>query len=155
MPMYSSKGYPKAVTMRSNRTLLVEGRNDKATVKRLFLELLNNSQIKEDDLLIDTAEDLLDASGGNRGRVEAMHARVGGSSKFASLVDREFRDFDMKGVRDLNPAHREVPINLFWTRGHSIENYLSDIDVFVASSPWFYSFASELSTGISASPRYS
>jgi len=36
-------------------------------------------------------------------------------------------------VRDLISTHREIPVNLFWTRGHSIENYLSDTDIFTAS----------------------
>src|SRR4051794_4284520 len=83
MPTYSSSGYPAAVTMRSNRSLLVEGPNDKATVARLMVELRNKNRIRSDNLLIDTGADIPSASGGNRERVEAMHARVGGSSKFA------------------------------------------------------------------------
>ncbi len=133
MPTYSSSGYGAAVTMRSNRTLLVEGPTDKATIARLFLELKDRGQTKSTTLLVDTAADIPDASGGNRQRVEDMHARVGGSTKFAALVDREFRDFELAMVSDLNPTHREVPQNLFWTRGHSIENYLSDVDLLASS----------------------
>ncbi len=119
--------------MRSSRTLLVEGPNDKATVTRLQIELRNKNRIKSDNLLIDTGADIPDAKGGNRERVEAMHAKVGGSSKFAALVDREFRDFDLFGVRDLNPVHRVMAVNLFWTRGHSLENYLSESEIVAAS----------------------
>lgn len=132
MPTYSVNGYPAAISMRSNRTLLVEGPSDKATVARLIIELRKRNRIMSDNVVIDTGEDLPDATGGNRERVEAMHSRVGGSSKFAALVDREFRGFDLAGVRDLSPGHCVIPVNRFWTRGHSLENYLSEIEIVIA-----------------------
>jgi len=133
MPKYSAHGYPAAVIMRSNRTLLVEGPNDKAIISRLFIELRNQHRVQSDNLLIDTAAEIPDAPGGNRQRVEDMHARVGGSGKFAALVDREFRKFDLVNLADQNPSHVEIPDNLFWTRGHSAENYLCDVRIFITS----------------------
>lgn len=133
MPTYSAKGYPSAVTLRSNRTLLVEGVGDKRAIARLVIELRNQDKLSFDNLVIDTAEDIPNASGGNRERVEAMHHVVGGSHKFAALVDREFRDFDLVIPEDRSPIHRVVPDYLFWTRGHSIENYFSTSRIIKAS----------------------
>jgi hypothetical protein len=129
---YSTSGYPSALTLRSKRTLLVEGPDDKGVIARLIIELRNNKVMAADNVVVDTAQDLPDAPGGNRERVEAMHANVGGSSKFAALVDREFRNFDLQNGLDGAPHHVVVPENLFWTRGHSIENYLADMDDVIA-----------------------
>jgi hypothetical protein len=129
---YSASGYPSAVTLRSKRTLLVEGSNDKGAVTKLIIALRKYKALVIDNLVIDTAEDVPSASGGNRERVEAMHAKVGGSTKFAALVDREFRQFDLQNAGDNAPYHVEIPINLFWTRGHSIENYFSDLEYVIA-----------------------
>jgi hypothetical protein len=129
---YSASGYPSAVTLRSKRTILVEGPSDKGIVTKLFMTLRRLQRASTDNLVIDTAQDVPDASGGNRARVEAMHATVGGSAKFAAFVDREFRNFDMQTVDDHAPRHAEIPNYLFWTRGHSIENYFSDSDFVIA-----------------------
>ncbi len=130
MPTYSANGYPSAVTLRSNRTLLVEGIGDKRTVSRLVIELRNQNKMNSDNLWIDTASDIPNASGGNRERVEKMHNAIGAASgKFAALVDREFRDFDLSMPEDNSPSHRVVAGTLYWTRGHSIENYYSTIAI--------------------------
>ena len=119
--------------MRTGRTLLVEGPSDKAIIARLVIELRNRNLLNSDNLVIDTADDIPTAQGGNRQRVENLHAQIGGSPRFAGLVDREFRDFDLAIPADYAPYHRVVPQNLFWTRGHSIENYFITLGFVVAT----------------------
>src|SRR5690242_4673856 len=126
MSSYSPIGYVNAVSIRNTRTLLVEGRTDKSVVVRLMIELRNQKLLNADNLVIDTADDIQNVPGarlGNREKVEYIHAQIAGFQRFAGLVDREFRDFDLAVPADHAPHHRVVPQNLFWTRGHSIENY--------------------------------
>ncbi|MFT3788913.1 MAG: DUF4435 domain-containing protein [Tepidisphaeraceae bacterium] len=110
----------------------MEGVSDKAVIARLIIELRNSQMLANDNILIDTAADLPDAAGGNRSRVENMHTTIGGSRKFAAVVDREFRRFDMQNGDDNDPKHIEIPDHLFWTRGHSIENYFVDAELVTA-----------------------
>ena len=120
---YSLTGYVAAVSFRTTRTLLVEGSTDKSAIARLIIELRRKGLLDKDDVVIDTAADIPNTPGGNRQRVEHIHAQVGDSIRFAALVDREFREFDLSIPIDHAPYHRVVTQNLFWTRGHSIENY--------------------------------
>jgi hypothetical protein len=136
MPTYSPSGYVVAVTIRSNRTLLVEGPTDKAVIARLVIELRNRQMLNTDDVLIDTAADVQNLPGarlGNREKVEFIHGQMGGSQRFAGLVDREFREFTLAPPIDHAPYHRIVPQNLFWTRGHSIENYFHTLATVVVT----------------------
>jgi len=135
---YSANGYPSAVTLRTKRTLLVEGPGDKGVIARLIIELRKSKAMATNNVVIDTAQDIPAASGGNRERVEAMHASIGGSPKFAALVDREFRLFDLQNANDNAPHHVEIPKRLFWTRGHSIENYFSDLELVIGSLEQHY-----------------
>ena len=126
MPTYSPTGYVNAVVIRTARTLLVEGTSDKSVMKRLVIELRNHRLLNSDNILIDTAEEIQNLPGvrlGNREKVEQIHSQMGGLDKFAALVDREFREFDLTLPADSAPYHRVIPVNLFWTRGHSLENY--------------------------------
>lgn len=133
MPTYSPNGYVAAVSIRTSRTLLVEGPTDKSAVARLIIELRNRRLLNTDNVVVDTAADIPNLPGGNRQRVESMHATVGGSSRFAALVDREFRDFGLTPPADHAPHHKVVPHNLFWTRGHSIENYFNTLEIVTAT----------------------
>jgi len=100
---------------------------------RLVIELRNRNLLNSDDLVIDTADDIPNAPGGNRQRVENLHAQIGGSPRFAGFVDREFREFDLAVPADQAPHHCVVSHNLFWTRGHSIENYFITLDFVLAT----------------------
>lgn len=133
MPLqYSAETYHSAVLMRGKRTFLVEGQKDKGVVAKLIIALKACKAMVGDNVVVDTAQDFSGLSGGNRERVETIHAKLGGSVKFAALVDREFRNFDLQNANDKTPLHVEIPKNLFWTRGHSIENYFSDPEYVIA-----------------------
>lgn len=119
---YSYGGYLAALKQRRRRTLLVEGRTDKVVWARVAAELPETCP----DVVIDTAEMINSQSPfGNRGIVEDIH-RLAREQQLAlaAWVDREFRHFDFVAtIRDSLEAHKVVDGNLFWTRGHSTENY--------------------------------
>jgi hypothetical protein len=127
MAANSPNGYLAAIVIRSNRTLLVEGRRDKRVISRLLNDLCVERLLNEDDVLIDTAEEIKNNPGqrlGNREKVEQIYALVTPPThKFAAFVDRDFRGFDLGGLIDTIAGHRTIPNTLFWSRGHSIENY--------------------------------
>jgi len=107
-------------------TLLVEGATDKRAMFRALRKLETDGRIASDSVYVDSAHliDVSEACVGNRERVEVVHAaaRAAGYAVFA-LTDREFRDFATSPViKDERPSHRQVG-SVFWTRGHSIENY--------------------------------
>lgn len=136
MSTYSVDGYLAALAIREVRTLLVEGRDDKRFLLRVMHELIDRGLWTGNDLDVDTAEMLRgDAVPmGNRHLVELTHtrARVEGLP-LAALVDREFRDFIFDPpLSDSQTGHNVIDESLFWTRGHSIENYAIDVNVFNA-----------------------
>jgi hypothetical protein len=112
--------------------LLVEGPSD----KRLFNELLLGFNYDNDKIDIDSAEELIDLEGiGNRDRVEITCKEVQKTEykhKLVGFVDREFRGFEYKAGFVDNFACHHVEDRLIWTRGHSIENYFFDLDIFTS-----------------------
>jgi hypothetical protein len=135
MLTYSLQGYLALLEMRSNRTLLLEGKTDAVIVGRVIHEIANESV---PDAVVDTADmirlnaeeysrivDLQNNDVGSRELVELVHSKSNFvSAKFACLVDREFRGFNLTpSLVDSIPKHNIVDLNMFWTRGHSIENY--------------------------------
>jgi hypothetical protein len=132
MPTYSAGGYIAAVVIRTGRTLLVEGRSDKAALARLVVAMRRIGRLVHDNVVIDTAEEVRSPAGavqGNRDKVEFAHAGIGNTAgKFAAVVDREFRHFDLADARDDLGKHLVIDGSLFWTRGHSVENYFHVVD---------------------------
>lgn len=121
--------------MRSAATLLVEGSTDRWALARLSQEAMR-ARKRLRPLLIDTAELIrtLDAALSNREKVEHVHQLATQEDlSLGALVDREFRAFnvDASGPRDEINSHYSTSQALFWTRGHSIENYLFDVDPIV------------------------
>ena len=113
----------------TQRTLLVEGASDKIIISALLIRVpLNPTKPR---ILIDTAETIKNSGIGNRERVELVHAAALalGVTNYACLVDREFRLFQCNPpYRDTLATHHVQDNVLFWTRGHSIENYLFAIE---------------------------
>jgi hypothetical protein len=128
MAKYSPAGYAAALKVRRRATLLVEGREDKEVFARTLHEFCHSRSVLGDNLLIDVA-DIIDpppSCVGNRQIVEEVHhtaLRLG--VDLTSFVDREFREFDLEPAwvdKLLDPP--EIAPGLFWSRGHSMENYL-------------------------------
>jgi hypothetical protein len=115
----------------SARTLLVEGPTDQDAVLALIARLKKNKRLRL-PVDVDTAE-IIEAVPGvvsNREKVEYVHrlTEIAGFTRFAGLVDREFRWFRFEA------AIQEVELpsidGLFITDGHSLENYWFKAELF-------------------------
>jgi predicted aconitase with swiveling domain len=125
MSRYSPEGYLIRLRMLKRKTLLVEGVKDKRVVSRVIMELEKNG-LDLSRLVVDTAE-LISSDGrviGNREKVEQLHSMAWREElPLGAFVDREYRQFDIADLLDLLNCHNVVSDTLFWTRGHSVENY--------------------------------
>jgi hypothetical protein len=133
--------------MSDKRRLLVEGRDDviafKLLLKRLFLEP-EVSVFSAELVQLEEIEELADgkSSGegvGNRQKVERICRIINGTNvnrssrqgEVVGFIDRDFNGFDwIDGFADYVGKHRVIrEINLVWSRGHSLENYVFDIAI--------------------------
>jgi hypothetical protein len=123
-----------------NKHILVEGKDDKYLIERLWNDLISQSNNPiECRLLVDSAECLIKGASGpevfanNREKVEHITESVQGKDyalNFVGFVDRELRKFEWdidanSQFKDLIEAH-DVVNRLVLSRGHSIENYVFD-----------------------------
>ncbi|MEX0608476.1 MAG: DUF4435 domain-containing protein [Balneolaceae bacterium] len=129
MSTFDKESYKSYVEMSNNSRLLVEGVSDKIALTIAIRKNGINSSIE-----IDSAEHLIgfDEGIGNREKIETVCEELKTralNSTFFGLVDREFREFDIgKTLSDnLNTHYNDT--YLYWTFGHSIENYLFNIDL--------------------------
>ncbi len=137
---YSIEGYRIKVRQSRTRVLLVEGTSDKRIFQRLFheAEARGDASVPQDGILIDTAQCLISPDTGVMNDRQKVEAVCGGISSleefdhFAAFVDREFREFDLSGFHDLVGGHH-VSGRLVWSRGHSIENYFFDPEMFTVA----------------------
>lgn len=117
--------------MRSRRTLLVEGRTDRAITLRVLLELAKTGALNASKIVVDSSDQISSSDPALKGRgarekVEVIHELASLSTiELLALVDREFREFDISypTIGDKSPFHIVQNKSIFWTRGHSIENY--------------------------------
>jgi hypothetical protein len=124
---YDIKSYLSALSMRKRKSLLVEGATDKTMIYRLLNSYVPNLGLS---IVIDSA-DLISANGlGNRKIVEEIAIKE--PNRIVGWVDREFREFCLKEFIDHSPKHIKCGSNIYWTRGHSIENYLFYVERFIA-----------------------
>jgi len=132
MTHYSKKAYKLAVTLRSSKTILVEGPTDKKVLSRLFLShsLATGAQgsyvIDEADLIKD--EELYGY--GHKAKVLAVAETLESlPEKFNWLVDREWDDINLN-QRPIKYEYKEPQGQGFRTKGHSIENYWFDQEIY-------------------------
>jgi hypothetical protein len=136
MSSYTIDGYVAALKLREKRTVLVEGSDDKKFIARIAFEFAELGRAQKLPFVVDTAE-LVRAEGpaiGNRTLVEAIHVKAGPEGcLLVCIVDREFREFSIgDSVQDVCTQHVVSGETLFWTRGHSVENYYFESRLFVA-----------------------
>lgn len=127
---YSIDGYLMALRMRGAPTLLVEGITDRKAVARVVIALEEAQGAPIGPITIDTV-DLIDGHTvtlDGRQLVEHIHSKaVSEGLPLFALVDREYRGFDIgESIIDRLSEHNVIDNSLFWTRGHSIENYFLD-----------------------------
>lgn len=133
MSSYTLKGYLITLLIRSARTILVEGPSDTTAVSRVLLEYPCTS--KGNLLLVDSVAMISNTGsiGGNRDVVEFIYNEAMKSqAQLAALVDREYREFDIDlKLSDNLCCHKEIAPSMFWTIGHSLENYFFDVSYIV------------------------
>jgi len=120
-----------------NKHILVEGKDDKYLIKKLFQEFLGNTN----KILVDSAENLIKGNESipfynNRQKVEFIANSIYGkpyADGFIGFTDRELHKFEwdcdyISELQDLLNSH-DVIQRLVLSRGHSIENYIFDISI--------------------------
>lgn len=136
MTRHTISGYLSNLEMRSAKTIIVEGKDDKKFISRIAHQVLGQHQPSGlANLIIDTADLLKTETGiiGNRALVEETHRRAAHEKlQLLAVVDREYREFQFeKSIMDCLSSHNAIDGTLWWTRGHSIENYLLVPQVFI------------------------
>ncbi|MGE5553933.1 MAG: hypothetical protein ACM3XZ_08460 [Betaproteobacteria bacterium] len=127
---HSFAGYRNALRMTRQRTILVEGPDDKRALLRLLETFVPDKSIRR-SVTIDTAEILMSPSRplGNREKVEEFCLHECGQEfvgKLVGFVDREFRGFSTHPSIADDVSDHYVNGYLVWSRGHSLENYYFD-----------------------------
>ena len=128
------------VRMSKRPYILLEGSNDKSFFD-ILLDTVRGSPGYQDGsrgtVAIETAERVKSDSHveGNRQKVEnvsGLVARTSFRERFVGFVDREFRKFPVGNTIADSLGIQQQLDRLVWSRGHSIENYLFDFEVFRA-----------------------
>lgn len=131
--------YIASIQMSKHPHILLEGTQDKSFFSRMNERSRSISRSMPVNVSITTAEELqaetinTDQAIGNRDKVELVCGLVGNRSfqkRFVGFVDREFRAFTFcDTIGDTLRSHHCTG-RLVWSRGHSIENYMFDYEVF-------------------------
>lgn len=126
-----------SITDSNNKHILVEGKDDKYLIERLWQDFVSqNSHGLSYKLLVDSA-DLIELEGkNNRQKVEFITESINDkpyADGFVGFVDRELYRFEWdyeinSDLKDLVESH-EVIQRLVLSRGHSIENYIFDFSI--------------------------
>ena len=126
------------VMMSNHSYIMLEGPDDKSFFDILVDTVKGSPEYQYGPLstvAIDTAERVKSdgLAEGNRQKVEKVSQLVAGTlfrTRFVGFVDREFRKFRLGNmIADRLQTQRTLD-RLVWSRGHSIENYLFDFQVF-------------------------
>lgn len=127
----------------SRPTILVEGRDDKHALQQLLHQRWNIGYLQQLPVEIEVSETIQDpelVGLGSREKVETVARFVqekhGTQSTLTAFEDREFRHFATSPVDDQFAKHFVEGIR-FWTRGHSLENYVFErgiLEEYIASN---------------------
>lgn len=127
---YSINGYLNAILRRSGKTILVEGDSDRIVLSKLKHDLVNPEFEPAIDCIKLLANEPCLSTLGNKAKILKIIEAANGLrkaddilNKLSALVDREWDHinedaFDRNELN--NPPHQQ---SLFFTHGHSIENY--------------------------------
>ena len=140
-PQYTPQQYRIYLMNSSQKHILVEGKNDKYFLERMLSYLANKINKPEltEQVSVDSAEYLIKAdsgTGSNKEKVEEIANSVVDkdySHKFIAFLDRELYLFDWdyeqtQILQDNFPRHN-IEKRIIRTRGHSLENYLFEVDI--------------------------
>jgi len=140
-PKLTPQEYRNYLRISSKKHILVEGKNDKYFIDRMLYYLANEIEKPElnEEVVVDTAASLIKAdsgTGSNKEKVEEIANTVVDkdySQRFIALIDRELYLFDwdyekIQILQDNFPRHN-IEKRIIRTRGHSLENYLFELDI--------------------------
>jgi hypothetical protein len=137
MSGYTINGYILALRIRTKHTICAEGKDDNIVIKHCLLKLLQDHSKLHDNYVIDTAE-IIQSDGttpGNIDKLKKIHQLISGTStsdKVSIIVDREYTEFDLSNNQiDKKPEHIQESSIMWFTRGHSIENYFFESEYFI------------------------
>lgn len=123
--------YITSVRMSKKKRVLVEGKDDRAHLSNLL-----NIAIGEGRIKIDVAAYLKGTcrvtSKNHRAKIQAIHEACKSKDQFSNLFllcDRETHLFNVEDCIKDNLSSENIEGNLFYTRGHSIENYFIDFEI--------------------------
>lgn len=136
MVKYTPQQYQSYLQNSNKKHILVEGKNDKYLIERLWGDFANKfgrSEVK-DLVVVDRAEYLIkpdSRTGSNKEKIIEICQSVNSKSyahKFVGFVDRDLDNFDwdyekIETIKDNLQGH-EIEGRMVRSRGHSIENYL-------------------------------
>lgn len=138
MSRYSINGYIIALRSRTTHTVCVEGKNDHTAVKHCLMKMCGMRDHLNGKYVIDTM-DIIESDTavyGNKDKLIRICRKMIGTGyehKISALVDREYDCFDIADEEvDKRPCHHIENDILFFTRGHSLENYLFDADYIIS-----------------------
>ena len=126
------------IMMSNHPYILLEGSDDKSFFDKLLAAVIGSPGYQDASLstvAIETAERVKSdgPKEGNRQKVENVSRLVSGTlfrERFVGFVDREFRKFRVGNMIADCLGTQQTLDRLVWSRGHSIENYLFDFQVF-------------------------
>lgn len=127
MSNYSIGGYRIAIRARSSKTLVVEGRDDRIVMQRVFLEAISGSpvgnlvRVDSSDIVKDP---VLSEMGARDRVVKIVEVCRPPQGKLKGLKDREWDFFCTDNFVEIPGEQPDADV--FTTRGHSIENYFFD-----------------------------
>ncbi|NEQ36247.1 MAG: DUF4435 domain-containing protein [Okeania sp. SIO3I5] len=140
-PKYTPKEYRIYLNNSSQKHILVEGKNDKYFLERMLSYLANEIDKPEltEQVVVDSAASLIESesgTGSNKEKVEEIANSVVDkpySQRFIAFIDRELYLFDWdyeqtQILQDNFPRHN-IEKRIIRTRGHSLENYLFEVDI--------------------------
>ncbi|MEB3340216.1 DUF4435 domain-containing protein [Okeania sp.] len=140
-PKFTPKEYRIYLMNSNQKHILVEGKNDKYFIERMLSYLANEIDKPElnEQVVVDSAEFLIKAdsgTGNNKEKVEEIANSVVDkpySQRFIAFIDRELYlfnwDYEQTQIlQDNFPAHN-IEKRIIRTRGHSLENYLFELDI--------------------------
>jgi hypothetical protein len=135
--VYSINGYLIALRSRSTHTVCVEGKDDRLVVKHCLLKFIGDDEHLNTRYVVDSM-DIIESDGtahGNSDKMRKICALLVDSpyrGNMTALADREYQWFDISNREiDLSTAHRNLYDLLFFTRGHSVENYFFEPEYFI------------------------
>lgn len=122
------------VRMSHEPYILLEGAQDERFFRTLYQDLYENPKDAASKVSIVSAQSIRsgDHTAGNREKVEIIADLMSNRTfkgRFVAFVDREFRGFRFDNRITDSLSKQNLIDRLVWSRGHSIENYMLDVDV--------------------------